>query len=494
MATIDLVSNLLPGILSAEGRRRQEATQALTSAAPAGGENLLGGIEGMTAVAPAASQQKRNLAGLLSGITGIQTDVRSPIEKINAQLAASGVDMNTSVGLFQAAKLANNAGLTQQAIQLTAMGSKVRKAEEDARIAQRSALQADVEKRAGILRVATARDKIATQLIQEGRVTEANLISSATTAKELSDAFKEIKPGERFLNLGGGSVFDTQNEKIISAEEAKKAGISGANVGEGVISEYLEEFPDYNSQFNVESWTKAREAFYNATDNEGREKALKMIRSKLDDEGAYYRLWPPGVPVEEQREVVDYRVGSKGYKAREADWNAFVTLSDNTYRNSTRALSNLRRVQADLEAGKAPTGITGFFARFLPGSPEYDSTATIETLLAEFGLSELTNLRASSVNGSSGLGQLTEKERQTLERRLGNLKPGISDEKMAEEIRGITESLMKIQEAANKPITKAEWMFGTTQDPREISVGGRELQTDFEVVLDDGTVVSGRRL
>lgn len=494
MATIDLVSNLLPGILSAEGRRRQEATQALTSAAQAGGESLLGGIEGLTAVAPAASQQKRNLAGLFSGLTGVQTDVRSPIEKINAQLVASGVDMNTSAGLMQAAKLANNAGLTQQALQLATMGNQKKREEAQATIAQKTALQAEVEKRAGILRVATARDNIATQLIQDGRVAEANLISSATTAKELSDAFKEIKPGERFLNLGGGSVFDTKNERIISEEEAKRAGISGSNVGGEVIAENLEEFPDFNAQYNPESYYKAREKFYNAEDNEGRKEALKMIRSKLDDEGAYYRLWPPGVPVEEQREVVDYRVGSKGYKAREADWNAFVTLSDNTFRNSTRALTNLRRVQADLEEGKAPTDITGFFARFLPGSPAYDTNATIETLLAEFGLSELTNLRASSVNGSSGLGQLTERERQVLERRLGNLKPGISKEKMAEEIRAITESLMKIQEAANKPITKAEWMFGTTQDPREISVGGRELQTDFELVLDDGTVVSGRRL
>jgi len=131
MATIDLVSNLLPGILSAEGRRRQEATQALTSQAQAGGESLLGGIEGLTAVAPAASQQKRNLAGLFTGITGVNVDVRSPIEKVNAQLAASGVDMNTSAGLFQAATLANNAGLTQQAVQLTAMGNKKRQEEQE---------------------------------------------------------------------------------------------------------------------------------------------------------------------------------------------------------------------------------------------------------------------------------------------------------------------------------------------------------------------------
>jgi len=131
MATIDLVSNLLPGILSAEGRRRQEATQALASQAQAGGESLLGGIPGLTAVAPAASQQKRNLAGLFSGLTGVNVDVRSPIEKINAQLAASGVDMNTSAGLLQAAKLAQAAGLSQQAVQLATLAGTAQKTERE---------------------------------------------------------------------------------------------------------------------------------------------------------------------------------------------------------------------------------------------------------------------------------------------------------------------------------------------------------------------------
>jgi len=477
MATIDLVSNLLPGVLSAEGRRRQEATEALTSAAQAGGESLLGGIEGMTPVAPAASQQKRNLAGLFSGLTGVNVDVRSPIEKVNAQLAASGVDMNTSAGLLQAAKLAQASGLSQQAVKLTAMGKQKEREEAQAAITKRNELQADVEKRAGILRVATARDNIAKQLIQEGRVSEANLISSATTSKELSDAFKEIKPGERFLNLGGGSVFDTKNEKIISEEQAKRAGISGADIGEGVISEYLEEFPDFNSQYNTESYYKAREAFYAAVDNEGRQDALKMIKSKLDEEGAFYTLWPPGVPADEQRTVVDYVPGSEGFDKREADWDSFIKLRRSTITNSSRAINNLSRVIEDLDNGVAPTELTGFLASFIPGTDQFNSKATIETLLAEFGLTELSNLRNSSVNGSSGLGQLTERERQVLERRLGNLKAGQSPEKLREEINLIMDSLINIRNEANSVITKADWMYGDPTDPRDITIGGEDLST-----------------
>lgn len=128
MARIDLVSNLLPGGLSAEGRRLQELTRA-ASAQQAGGESLLGGITGMTAVAPAASQQKRNLAGLFSALPGVDIDVRSPIEKINDQLAQAGVSMNTSAGQFMAAKLAQQAGLSQQALQLGSSASELQQKE-----------------------------------------------------------------------------------------------------------------------------------------------------------------------------------------------------------------------------------------------------------------------------------------------------------------------------------------------------------------------------
>ena len=75
LGAIDPLLKLRPG--SSAGAAQQQQPQSQQAV----GQSLLGGITGMTAVAPAASQQKRNLAGMFG------VDVRSPIEKINDQLA-----------------------------------------------------------------------------------------------------------------------------------------------------------------------------------------------------------------------------------------------------------------------------------------------------------------------------------------------------------------------------------------------------------------------
>lgn len=80
MATIDLVSNLLPGILSAEGRRKQEETEALASQAQAGGDNLLGGLLASPQPMTQTEQMRTNI-GKLFGV-----DTRSASEKAADQL------------------------------------------------------------------------------------------------------------------------------------------------------------------------------------------------------------------------------------------------------------------------------------------------------------------------------------------------------------------------------------------------------------------------
>ena len=119
LGAIDPLLKLRPG--SSAGTAQQQQPQSQQAV----GQSLLGGITGMTAVAPAASQQKRNLAGMFG------VDVRSPIEKINDQLAQAGVSMNTSAGQFQAAKLAQLAGLSQQALQLTTSATELQKKEQE---------------------------------------------------------------------------------------------------------------------------------------------------------------------------------------------------------------------------------------------------------------------------------------------------------------------------------------------------------------------------
>ena len=125
MARPDLLSAIQPLLQLRSGGQRLDPTQSQAQNQSAVGQSLLGGIPGLGAVAPDASQQKRNIAGLFGN------DVRSPIEKINDQLAQSGVALNTSAGLLEAARLTNAAGLSQQALQLTQMAGKKSKEEAD---------------------------------------------------------------------------------------------------------------------------------------------------------------------------------------------------------------------------------------------------------------------------------------------------------------------------------------------------------------------------
>jgi hypothetical protein len=120
MATIDLVSNLLPGILSAEGRRRQEATQALTSQAqPTTSDSLLAGL-----MAPmpqqTQTQQTRTNIGRLFGL-----DTRPPMEKLQEQLA--GLDPTNPDQQKQIVSIVskiNPVGALQLATQFQAQNAK----------------------------------------------------------------------------------------------------------------------------------------------------------------------------------------------------------------------------------------------------------------------------------------------------------------------------------------------------------------------------------
>ena len=158
MARPDLLSAIQPLLQLRAGGQRLDPTQSQAQNQSAVGQSLLGGIAELGAVAPAASQQKRNIAGMFGN------DVRSPIEKINDQLAQSGVAMNTSAGMFQAAKLANAAGLSQQALQLTSGAVALQKTEQE-----------------------EGRDKLARTEARQQRVGQLQFID----ASSLSDAKKE---------------------------------------------------------------------------------------------------------------------------------------------------------------------------------------------------------------------------------------------------------------------------------------------------------------
>jgi len=132
MATIDLVSNLLPGILSAEGRRRQEATQALTSQAqPTTSDSLLAGL-----MAPMPQTQTEQMRTNIGGLFGL--DTRPPMVKLQEQLA--GMPLTTAADYANAAQVAKDLGLPAQAVQLSQKSAQLGETEEKARVATESAI------------------------------------------------------------------------------------------------------------------------------------------------------------------------------------------------------------------------------------------------------------------------------------------------------------------------------------------------------------------
>lgn len=100
-----------------------------------------------------------------------------------------------------------------------------------------------------------------------------------------------------------------------------------------------------------------------------------------------------------------------------------------------RQLGERATDMGDVTSGYQPT--TGFVGRVLsniPGTPAYNYSQDVETLKANIQMDELARLKASSPNGSSGLGATTGPENDALRALLGNLNVGQSKEQFRKNI------------------------------------------------------------
>jgi len=90
------------------------------------------------------------------------------------------------------------------------------------------------------------------------------------------------------------------------------------------------------------------------------------------------------------------------------------------------ALGTVRIVQAAIskamqQAGALTTGFTGSIMSQIRGSEAFDLGETIKTIMGNIGLEKLNELRANSQSGASGLGQLSIKEFEALQKSLASL-------------------------------------------------------------------------
>tara|TARA_R110002167_G_scaffold81038_4_gene222158 strand:- start:2580 stop:3788 length:1209 start_codon:yes stop_codon:yes gene_type:complete len=97
--------------------------------------------------------------------------------------------------------------------------------------------------------------------------------------------------------------------------------------------------------------------------------------------------------------------------------------------------TNLAKIQAGTRAAervlsgvsKGTSGLTQAFFSKIPGTEQYDHKLLVDTLQAKLALNEMNALKANSPTGSTGFGQLSEKELATLQDEVAKLDPNASE-------------------------------------------------------------------
>lgn len=143
-------------------------------------------------------------------------------------------------------------------------------------------------------------------------------------------------------------------------------------------------------------------------------------------------------------------------------------------------------------AGTFTTGGIGAATAAVPGTPAFNFARDLESLDAEIGLSELESLRAQSADGSSGLGQLTQLELESLRARIRNVKQSQNKEQFLKNIRDLRDfrrQSLRRMTAAQKldsglPITEDEQTLFSAEERALLNRGGAFSQaSDVDSLL-----------
>jgi len=101
--------------------------------------------------------------------------------------------------------------------------------------------------------------------------------------------------------------------------------------------------------------------------------------------------------------------------------------------NIDRAKDILAFIDANPDAAGADNLLT-FLKGFFPGTTQHNIKQTLGTLKANLGVEELKAMRAASKSGASGMGNLTERELDVLQRLVANLNTAQTGDQIVQEL------------------------------------------------------------
>lgn len=264
-----------------------------------------------------------------------------------------------------------------------------------------------------------------------------------------SDASKVIDRLYDFLS--GASEGIGLPQMMRQGTAAMQAGIQGREASDQAIRSLMDQGFSYTDAQAMASDPKYRDQMMDKMQSD-REFALKASSILGGPGGEVGKLQPGMQWIRDERGEPKYQQvipGSPQYIQRMKEYNA-AKMSDSLVEESTNTMVNDSQKIIDLfgdvkddyykHSKRYPN--TGFFAwllSFAPGTKQAEIANKIVSLQNALGLEQLKKLRAESINGSSGLGSLTEREMDVLQSSIAAISI-YSDERL------LKENLRKIQD------------------------------------------------
>jgi len=402
---------------------------------------------GGSAAAYYAPQREATLRNALGGMFGVDTS--TPAEKLRE--AMQGVDPNNPQDLIRLAAMTDSIDpakamqIRQAAAQITAQQK-----------AQQQQVKTLTQQRNAMLDTVAAMEDL-DPAMQNAAF---SAIEAGTYDGNIEGLLESVAPNKDRYNVQNGAVWDNLKGewKVSPTEEAKDTGLGFSSID-----------PD---QYTPESVTAYRLALQKAATEEERIIAGRNLKLKRADNWEY-----KPVKDAEGNEVLDeygipkmlaYPTGKDfaevKQKVRSANAQGQIVLE-----KTGDILETMDRVENALSgaSGDEPvsTGFGDAVLSFFPGTEQYTLAGDVTTVLANLGYDALQSARAASDNGSSGYGQLTERELLDLKSLVDSLKIGMKKEDFEERFAAIRSSFERARKKAKTGWTVEQWI-GLEEPPK----------------------------
>ncbi len=452
MAMVDIQS-LFADIIESP-RQRQQAMAEMGQREAQIATNALSGRSQIFAPlvgALAKSQGTRGemLERSVGGLFGL--DTRNESEKLQQMLSSA----QTPEQQAQLPNTLRQMGYGQQAMALEQQLAASAQAQEDRALtrevqqAQLASVQAEAQRAALAMPIAMNQRISLTELVSNSDMPEAkrNALMQSVAAggwdDKADELYKVIYPeGSDDLKTVGNAIYDTKNNRWLTPPT------SAANVDEFLSSVD----PD---QWDSGSLAAFATAALNAPTAEARMQAYSLLRPKPEPGTAWVQGYNDNNEVVQVQRPIE---GSSAYREVQREVASANATGERTIRVAENAVTVTDKLIDALSNNKVETGISGAILRYFPETGEADFQAGLDTVLANLGINELSDIRAAAANGASGFGQLTQRELDRLESRLRSLSQKQSRGAMIENLTAIRNELALMQNKAKTDWTLDEWL------------------------------------